>query len=127
MNIKKKEFVTFVLEILTGALSLMIASYLFKSFYVENFGYACLASVIISVISVYLKPLLEFIALPINILTMGLTTPLINVVILKITHLILGSKFVVNGWIIPIFIAIFISVVNVLLNNLIVDKYKERR
>lgn len=105
----------------------MIASYLFKSFYVENFWYACLASVIISVISVYLKPLLEFIALPINILTMGLTTPLINVVILKITHLILGSKFVVNGWIIPIFIAIFISVVNVLLNNLIVDKYKERR
>ncbi len=127
MNIKKKEFVTFVLEILTGALSLMLASYLFKSFYVENFWYACLASVIISVISVYLKPLLEFIALPINILTMGLTTPLINVVILKITHLILGSKFVVNGWIIPIFIAIFISVVNVLLNNLIVDKYKERR
>lgn len=127
MNIKKKEFMTFVLEILTGALSLMIASYLFKSFYVENFWYACLASVIISVISVYLKPLLEFIALPINILTMGLTTPLINVVILKITHLILGSKFVVNGWIIPIFIAIFISVVNVLLNNLIVDKYKERR
>lgn len=127
MNIKKKEFVTFVLEILTGALSLMIASYLFKSFYVENFWYGCLASVIISVISVYLKPLLEFIALPINILTMGLTTPLINVVILKITHLILGSKFVVNGWIIPIFIAIFISVVNVLLNNLIVDKYKERR
>lgn len=127
MNIKKKEFVTFVLEILTGALSLMIASYLFKSFYVENFWYACLASVIISVISVYLKPLLEFIALPINILTMGLTTPLINIVILKITHLILGSKFVVNGWIIPIFIAIFISVVNVLLNNLIVDKYKERR
>lgn len=127
MNIKKKEFVTFVLEILTGALSLMIASYLFKSFYVENFWYACLASVIISVISVYLKPLLEFIALPINILTMGLTTPLMNVVILKITHLILGSKFVVNGWIIPIFIAIFISVVNVLLNNLIVDKYKERR
>lgn len=127
MNIKKKEFVTFVLEILTGALSLMLASYLFKSFYVENFWYACLASVIISVISVYLKPLLEFIALPINILTMGLTTPLMNVVILKITHLILGSKFVVNGWIIPIFIAIFISVVNVLLNNLIVDKYKERR
>ena len=127
MNIKKKEFVTFVLEILTGALSLMIASYLFKSFYVENFWYACLASVIISVISVYLKPLLEFIALPINILTMGVTTPWINVVILKITHLILGSKFGVNGWIIPIFIAIFISVVNVLLNNLIVDKYKERR
>lgn len=38
MNIKKKEFVTFVLEILTGALSLMIASYLFKSFMLRIFG-----------------------------------------------------------------------------------------
>lgn len=127
MNVKKKEFVTLVLEVLTGALSLMIASYIFKSLYIENFWYACLSSIIISLISFYLKPLLEFITLPINILTMGLASPLINVIILKITHLILGDKFVVDGFIIPIFIAIFISVVNIMLNNLIVEKYKERR
>ena len=127
MNIKRKEIITLILEIFTGALSLLIASYLFKSFYIQNFWYACLASILISLISVYLKPILEFSLLPINILTMGLTTPLINVIILKIASLILGSKFVVNGWIIPIFISIFISVVNIILNNLIVEKYKERR
>lgn len=127
MNIKRKELITLVLEILTGALSLMLASMLFKSFYVENFLYACLASILISLISVYLKPILEFALLPINVLTLGLTTPFINVIILKIASLILGSKFVVDGWIIPIFISIFISVVNIILNNLIVEKYKERR
>lgn len=127
MNKKVREIVSLILELLTGALSLMLASYLFKSFYVENFWYACLASILISVFSVYLKPLFEFLTLPINMLTLGLSSPLINVLILKVTSLVLGNKFIVSGWIIPFFIAIFISIVNVILNNLIVNPIKERR
>ena len=50
-----------------------------------------------------------------------------NVLILKVTSLVLGNKFIVSGWIIPFFIAIFISIVNVILNNLIVNPIKERR
>ena len=60
-------------------------------------------------------------------LTLGLSSPLINVLILKVTSLVLGNKFIVSGWIIPFFIAIFISIVNVILNNLIVNPIKERR
>ena len=127
MNKKVREIVSLILELLTGALSLMLASYLFKSFYVERFWYACLASILISVFSVYLKPLFEFLTLPINMLTLGLSSPLINVLILKVTSLVLGNKFIVSGWIIPFFIAIFISIVNVILNNLIVNPIKERR
>ena len=102
MNVRKKELIVLVLEIFTGALSLCLASYLFKSFYVENFWYACLASVIISLLSVYLKPLLEVLTLPINIITLGLTYPII-------------------------FISIFISIINAFLNNIIVNPLKERR
>ena len=127
MNKKVREIVSLILELLTGALSLMLASYLFKRFYVESFWYACLASILISVFSVYLKPLFEFLTLPINMLTLGLSSPLINVLILKVTSLVLGNKFIVSGWIIPFFIAIFISIVNVILNNLIVNPIKERR
>ncbi len=127
MNKKVREIVSLILELLTGALSLMLASYLFKSFYVESFWYGCLASILISVFSVYLKPLFEFLTLPINMLTLGLSSPLINVLILKVTSLVLGNKFIVSGWIIPFFIAIFISIVNVILNNLIVNPIKERR
>lgn len=127
MNKKVREIVSLILELLTGALSLMLASYLFKSFYVESLWYACLASILISVFSVYLKPLFEFLTLPINMLTLGLSSPLINVLLLKVTSLVLGNKFIVSGWIIPFFIAIFISIVNVILNNLIVNPIKERR
>lgn len=127
MNIRKKELIVLVLEIFTGALSLCLASYLFKSFYVENFWYACLASVIISLLSVYLKPLLEVLTLPINIITLGLTYPIINMIILKVTGLLLGSNFIVKGFFVPIFISIFISIINAFLNNIIVNPLKERR
>lgn len=127
MNIRKKELIVLVLEIFTGALSLCLASYLFKSFYVENFWYACLASVIISLLSVYLKPLLEVLTLPINIITLGLTYPIINMIILKVTGLLLGSNFIVKGFFVPIFISIFISIINSFLNNIIVNPLKERR
>ncbi len=127
MNVRKKELIVLVLEIFTGALSLCLASYLFKSFYVENFWYACLASVIISLLSVYLKPLLEVLTLPINIITLGLTYPIINMIILKVTGLLLGSNFIVKGFFVPIFISIFISIINAFLNNIIVNPLKERR
>ena len=127
MNVRKKELIVLVLEIFTGALSLCLASYLFKSFYVENFWYACLASVIISLLSVYLKPLLEVLTLPINIITLGLTYPIINMIILKVTGLLLGSNFIVKGFFLPIFISIFISIINSFLNNIIVNPLKERR
>lgn len=127
MNGRKKELIVLVLEIFTGALSLCLASYLFKSFYVENFWYACLASVIISLLSVYLKPLLEVLTLPINIITLGLTYPIINMIILKVTGLLLGSNFIVKGFFVPIFISIFISIINAFLNNIIVNPLKERR
>lgn len=127
MNVRKKELIVLVLEIFTGALSLCLASYLFKSFYVENFWYACLASVIISLLSVYLKPLLEVLTFPINIITLGLTYPIINMIILKVTGLLLGSNFIVKGFFVPIFISIFISIINAFLNNIIVNPLKERR
>ena len=65
--------------------------------------------------------------LPINILTLGISSLFINVIILKLTSLVLGGKFVLSGWITGIFIALFISVINALLNNIIVSPVRERR
>ncbi len=127
MNTKRKELSVLILEILTGALSLMVADYLFKSLYIENFLYACLASIIISLFSVYLKPLLNYLMLPINILTLGISSLFVNVIILKLTSLVLGSKFILDGWFIGIFVALVISIINAFLNNIIVNPIKKGR
>ena len=46
----------------------------------------------------------------------------INVIILKLTSLLMGDKFIVEGWIVPFFIAIFISIMTVLLDALITKR-----
>lgn len=121
------DWVEFMLEILVGALSLMLASSLFKNFYISNIGYALIASIIIGALNVSLKPLLIYLTLPLNILTLGLTYPFVNVIILKITSLFLEKDFIIEGWMVPFFIAIFISVVSKILKELIVKPYKEGR
>ena len=64
-------------------------------------------------------PFLRVFMLPINIYTLGLTYPLINVIVLKLIDLLLGKHFVINGFIHTIFISIFISIMTIIIDNLI--------
>lgn len=121
---KKSEFVVFLLELFVSAITLMIASSVFKGFYVENIFYALLTSLVISALNVLIKPILIYLTLPVTIMSLGLLYPIVNVIILKIASLIMGSSFVVEGFILPFFIAIFISLVTSILRRLIVDTYR---
>ena len=51
---------------------------------------------------------------------MGLFYPLINLFILYLTSLILGDNFQISGFIIPFFIAILISFLNILMEGMII-------
>ena len=107
------------LTLLIDALVLMFASSLFKGFYVESFWYAVITAFVLMLLNITVKPFLRLIALPITIISVGLLYPFINVIILKLASLIMGSHFVVEGWLVPFFIAIFISVMTVVLDAVI--------
>ena len=57
---KQDELITMLLELLVSAVTLMLASAIFKGFYVENIIYALLTALIISVLNATIKPFLEF-------------------------------------------------------------------
>ncbi len=122
---EKSDFIVFLLEIFAGALVLMLASALFSNFYVENFLYAMLASLLISIFNASIKPILIFLTLPVTIASLGILYPIVNLIILKLTGLFLGSSFVISGWILAFFIAIFISVMTLILKKIVVSLYKE--
>lgn len=124
-NSIKDDLIVFLLELLVSAISLMLASAIFKGFYVENIFYALVTSFIISLLNVMIKPLLIYLTLPITVMSLGLFYPIVNVIILKLASFIMGSSFVVEGFILPFFIAIFISAVTKFLEKLIVDRYRE--
>ena len=115
-----KQILASILSLVIGALVLMTAGMIFKGFYVESFWIAIITASVITMLNYLLKPILVYLTLPITIMSLGLFYPIVNVIILKIASLIIGPAFQIEGILAPIFIAVFISFMNLLLQNLIV-------
>lgn len=107
-------------------LVLIITSNLFRSLYVENLFYGFLATVIIYILNKTVKPVLVTLTLPLIGMSLGLFYFVINVIILLIVNLILGKHFYLTGFFSPFVVSIFISLMNVLMENLIIKPLIER-
>ena len=120
---KDKSFKYVILEytltLIINSIVLILASKIFKGFYIQSFGYAIITSLVISLLGSTVKPFLKLIFLPVTVITTGIFYPFINVIILKLSSLIMGDTFVVEGWILPFFIALFISFTTLILDKLI--------
>ena len=112
--------VGYIIYMIGYAIVLLLASYLFSSFHIEKFFYAFLGAIIIYILNKTIKPVLVTLTMPINMLTLGITYPIVNVIILYLTSFILGHHFTIKGFIAPFFIAIFISTLNILVESFII-------
>jgi len=99
----------------------MVASYLIAGIEVHGFFSAFFAAAILGVLNVFFRPILLILTLPINILTLGFFTFIINAVLLKMASGVI-SGFVVHGFWSAVFGAFIISVVTWLLNSFINDQ-----
>jgi len=84
----------------------------------KGFFAALIAAVVIAAANVVLWPILFFLTLPINVLTLGLFTFVINGMILKFTAAILPG-FSVDSWMSAIFGAIVLSFVQMVLRYVV--------
>lgn len=119
-------FLEWLIYMFGYALVLLITSNLFRSLYVENFIYGFLAAIIIYILNKTIKPVLVTISLPLIGMSLGLFYFVINVVILLLVDLILGKHFYLTGFFSPIIVSIFISIMNVIMENLIIKPLIER-
>ena len=130
-KIKKPEyrlnlFLDWIIYMAGYAVVLLMASHLFRSIYVENFLYGFIAAILIFVLNKTLKPILVLWSLPLIGLSLGLYYFVINVIILWLVSLILGSHFNLTGVFSSIIISIFISIMNVVIENLVIKPLIER-
>ncbi|MFO7598358.1 MAG: phage holin family protein [Candidatus Desulfacyla sp.] len=105
--------------ILTAAIT--VASYLITGIQVSGFFSAFFAAAILGVLNVFFRPILLILTLPINILTLGLFTFVINAVLLKMASGVI-SGFEVHGFWSAVWGALIISLVNWLLGSFITDR-----
>ena len=101
--------------------AIIIASYLIQGIEVNGFLSAFFAAAILGVLNVFFRPILLILTLPINILTLGFFTFIINAVLLKMASGVI-SGFVVHGFWSAVFGGLIISVVSWLLNSFVNDQ-----
>ncbi|GAB3801330.1 phage holin family protein [Virgibacillus kimchii] len=114
-------FVRWLISIVLNAVALIVVAELFANFHLDGFGAAILASFILAIVNVIIKPILVVLTFPITVITLGLFLFVINAITLMITQAIMGSGFVIDGFGTAIIASVIISVISLLLNSLIRD------
>jgi putative membrane protein len=83
---------------LLSALAIMIAAYILPGVHVATFFSALVVAVILGLINVFIRPLLLILTLPINILTLGLFTFVINALMIMLAANIVKGFSVDSFW-----------------------------
>ena len=108
------------------ALVLYLSSKLFRGLDISSFGMALIAAIILSLLDAVLKPSLIFMSIPFIVATLGIFYFVINVIILLMVDILLGSGFNLSGFFSPIIISIFITIFKYIVDKGIIKPFVER-
>ena len=118
------KFLDWLLYMIGYALILITVSILFKNtIFIDSncFGFwGLIAAIIIYFLNKTIKPILVWLTLPLTGLTFGLFYPFVNVLVLNITDFILGEHFIIHGLFMSFIIAVLISLMNILLQEIVI-------
>ena len=124
-----ENLIEWVLQIVGYALILVFVATFFDTFYIDDnhlYLYGFTATLIIFFLNKTIKPILFFITIPITGITIGIFYPCINLFILKLTDWILREHFQIKNIFIAFLLAILISVMNQLVENIITKPIMRR-
>jgi len=101
---------------LTGAV--LFAAYVLDGIYVKDFFSAIFAAAVLGILNMFFRPLLFILTLPINVMSLGLFTFIINAFMLKMASGLIAG-FTVTGFWTAVFGSLLISLANWVLTALI--------
>jgi putative membrane protein len=109
----------FILHWLVSGLAVFLTSYFIPGFKVSGFIAACFAALAIGLANAIIWPVLFFINLPINLLTLGLFTFVVNGATLKMTAALMPG-FRIESWFSAIFGSVVLSIVGLVLHYVLI-------
>ena len=87
-----------LIKLLISGLAVFITAYLLPGVHVDGFFTALVVAVILGVINAIIKPIILILTLPINIITLGLFTFVVNACMILITSALVTGFDVANFW-----------------------------
>lgn len=99
-----------IIQLIVSAIAIGITAYLLPSVTVTWLG-ALIAAIVLGIVNVLIKPLLVILTLPINVLTLGLFTLVINALLVMLVSAIVPG-FKVRGFWSAFVFAIVLAIIN---------------
>lgn len=109
-----------LIKLLVSTLGIIITAYLLSGVMIDGIFTAFVAALILGIINVIIKPILIILTLPINFLTLGLFTFVINAGLIMLVAAIVPGFNVAGFWWAILF-GIVLSIINFFLNLVIKD------
>lgn len=86
----------FLLRLLFNAFAVLAVAYFVPGVYVRSFGAALIAALVLGIINALIRPVLLLLSLPINLLTLGLFTLVVNALMFWLASTLVSGFFVQN-------------------------------
>ena len=101
-------------SLLINTLSLRAIAYLMQGVHIKSFWSALILAIVLAVVNTIVRPIALFISLPVNLLTLGLFTFVVNAAMLKMASSFVGGVYI-DGWGTAIIAAILLSLISSIL------------
>ncbi|MBD1821688.1 phage holin family protein [Cyanobacteria bacterium FACHB-DQ100] len=112
---------TFLLTMLTTALGLLVVDLVIPGVTIASFPAALIAAVSVGLVNSFVKPVLSLLSLPINILTLGLFSLVVNGMCFWLASLFVPG-FAVHGFLAFILAPVVLSFATTFLDRYFVEK-----
>ncbi len=106
------------------ALAILVVAWIVPGIFVENFQSAMLVTVIMALINIFIRPLIVFITLPINILTLGIFGLIVNALLFMLAGYV-APGFYVDGFLSAFLGSVVLSFLGLVINMIVPNDNKD--
>lgn len=100
-----------IISLLVNALGIFVIGYILKGVYIRSFFTAIGVAILLALVNTFIKPIINFLAFPLTIITFGLFIFVINALMLMLVDaMVEGMKIEGFGW--ALLFSLLLSILN---------------
>jgi len=112
-----------IIKLLLNAVAVVVLAKVLNGVYVDSYTTAIIVAVVLSILNLFVKPVLIIFTLPITIFTLGLFLLVVNALIILLADKLIGG-FSVNGIWTALLFSILLSILQYILHSLLKEDKK---
>jgi putative membrane protein len=107
-----------IISLIVNTLAVFVTDYILPGVSIDNLTTTVVVAIVLGVLNTLIKPILVLLTLPINLVTLGLFTFVINALLVLFADWLIPG-FAVDGFLWALIFSLVLSIVSAFLNSLV--------